>query len=84
MNLFTYSTTLHEAAGNSSKFPANLRQKIFQSVEQITTDDMNELLSKHESDPGNFDGRIEANLKKILPNASIRANQIISNKTRPS
>jgi hypothetical protein len=82
MNLFTYSTTLHEAAGNSSRFPTTLRQKIFQSVEQITTDDMNELLSKHESDPGNFDGRIEANLKKILPKASIKANQRVSNKTR--
>ena len=82
MNLFTCSTTIHEAAGNSSKFPTSLRQKIFQSVEQISTDDMNELLSKHESDPGNFDGRIEANLRTILPNASISSNQIISNKTR--
>ena len=55
----------------SSRFPSSLRQMICQSVEQIPIEDMEQILSKHETDPENFDGRIEANLRNNLPNASI-------------
>jgi len=83
MNLFTCSTTIQEVVGNKCRFPSSLRQIICQSVEQIPIEDMEQLLSKHEADPDNFDGRIESNLKSIAPRAaSINTNQRISNQTR--
>lgn len=82
MNLYICSTTFQETAENDSRFPPSLRQLICQSVEQIPIDDMEQLLSKHETDPDNFDGRIEANLRNSLSNSSINSNYRISDRTR--
>ena len=83
MNLYICSMTFQETVGNNSQFPPSLRQLICQSVEQVPIDDMGQLLSKHETDPENFDSRIESNLRNISPAAiSINANQRISNHTR--
>ena len=78
MNLLTNSTTLHEVAGDQSRFPDHLRTLLCQAVEVISVDDMAELMDKHESDPANFDGTVEANIRKLDSSALIGANQRIS------
>ena len=83
MDLFTYDTTLQEISGHNSKFPSTLRHLICQSVQQIQIEEIDQLLKKHEADPDNFDGKIEAFIRKSAStNISINTNQHISKQTR--
>lgn len=64
MNLFINSTTLREVVDDDSQFPEKIRRALCSAVEAISVQDMDELLSRHESDSTNFDGRIEENLRE--------------------
>jgi hypothetical protein len=83
MKLFACDTTLCEFNGALSTFPACLRKTISQSVEDIPIEEMNQLLSKHESDNNNFDGRIEANIRSYCSDdITVCANHEISSQTK--
>jgi len=71
-----------ELTDNQVKFPETVKQHICQAVRQITIEDLDDLFSKHESDPENFDGRVEANLRNLIPAVSIETNYRISKLTR--
>ena len=81
--MYIYDTTLREICGAKSTFPVSLRQIICQSVKDIPTEEMDQLLSKSETDPNNFDGRIEANIRSHSPgDITISTNHPISNQTK--
>ena len=82
MSLPVRSMTLREANGQRSRFPKRLRQLICGVVEDIDAEEMPQLLSKHETDRGNLDGRIEASLRELDPSLLIKANCRISGRTR--
>jgi len=82
MNLFVRSTTLREVIGDQARFPTRLRQLICDAVAGIDTEELEGLLAKHEADPGNFDGTIEANLRRLAPSLVIKANCRISDRTK--
>lgn len=82
MNLSVCSTTLHEAAGDTSRFPDDLRALICDAVAMISLADMEVILGKHESDSESFDGRIEQNLRSASKTIELKANHPISTKTR--
>ena len=83
MQLSVSDTTMREIAGDESVFPGSVRAAICKAVRQITIEDMNRLSGLHESDPDNFDGTIEANLRELLPpDTSINANCHVTKTTR--
>lgn len=83
MDLFTCDKTLREIAGKESQFPSTLRHLICHALQQIQIEEMSQLLTKHETDPDNFDGKFEAFLRKsALTDMSIDINQHISKLTR--
>jgi hypothetical protein len=82
MNLFVRTVTLLEANGEPSPFPKRLRQLLCSVVEGIDAEAMPDLLSKRETDRGNFDGRIEAGLRELDPLLTIKANCLVSGRTR--
>lgn len=75
-------TTLQEEQDRESTFPLNIRNSICQAITDIPIDDIEELFNRHESDPENFDERIENNLKTLLPGLSILTNHRISEQTK--
>ncbi|MFH1732552.1 MAG: hypothetical protein ABIF82_13005 [Planctomycetota bacterium] len=82
MNLNVRSKTLREIAGEQSRLPDHLRSLLCHAVEAISVDDMAELMDRHESDSANFDGVVEANIRKLDVNALVGANQRISDANR--
>ena len=82
MNLSVRSTTLREANGEPGRFPKRLGQLICRAVAGIDAEEMSDLLSKHETDPGNFDGKIEARLRELDGALVIDANCRISDRTK--
>lgn len=82
MQLHVQSTTLREVMGQASSFPAGIRQELCNAVGAIDADKLNELLSKHETDHGNFDGTVEDELRRIVCYADIKANCCISDRTK--
>ena len=82
MDLFVSSVTLREVIGESCRFPKGLRELLCGVVGGITAEELAGLLSKHEADRGNFDARLEANLRELNPSLHIRANCRISDRTK--
>ena len=82
MNLVTDSITLNEIAETESRFPSSLRAALCRAVETIAVEELEQLRSKHESEPDNFDGRIEAALREMAPDLTIRADCRISDATK--
>jgi len=82
MNLSVCSTTLSEIAGEASRFPGELRALICDAASAVSLADMEAMLSRHESDPDNFDGRIEQNLRSANQAIELKANCPISERTR--
>jgi hypothetical protein len=81
-NLSVCHTTLQKINNKESSFPLNIRESLCQAVSDIPIDDIEELFDRHESNPDNFDGRIEKNLTKLCPEANILNNHRISNLTK--
>ena len=82
MNLSVRTTTLLEANSRPSPFPMRLRQLLSAAVGGIDVKAMPDLLAKHETDTGNFDGKLEAGLRELDPVLAIRANCTISDLTK--
>ena len=82
MDLFVRSRTLCEVMDGHSRFPTRLRQLLCEAVAGIGTEELEGLSSKHETDRGNFDGKVEANLRGPDPSLVIKANCRISDSTR--
>lgn len=83
MNLSVCSTTLREIGEGQSTFPPSLRQIICQSMSSIPVEEIDQLLSKHETDPNNFDSRVEANIRSNSPTGmTLYANHKISSQTK--
>ncbi len=82
MGLFIRSTTLREVTGKPDRFPGRVREVLRQALENIEPSELTELLAKHESDRGNFDGTVEANLRHLAPSLAITANHRISDQTK--
>ena len=78
MNLFVRSVTLREVIGDEGRFPTRLRQPICDAVAGIGAEELAGLLAKHEADPGNFDGMVEANLRRLNSSLAVKANCRIS------
>jgi len=82
MGLLVRSTTLGEVNGKRACFPDRLRQLLCRALEKIGPGELKDLLAKHESDRGNFDGTVEANLRHLAPSLAITANHRISDQTK--
>ena len=82
MSLSVCSTTLREIVGEASRFPDELRALICDAVSAVSLADMEALQDRHESDPENFDGRIEQNLRSASQAIELNANCPISGKTK--
>ena len=82
MGLEVCSTTIHEAAGGGSAFPEEIRDLLCKAVAEIKCEELPELLDRHESDPKNFDGRIEQNIRTLRPDLTVHANHRISESTK--
>ena len=82
MNLSVCNTTLREVAGEASCFPNHLRTLICDAVAVISLTEMEAMLGKHESDPENFDGQIEQNLRLANQSVELKANHPISTQTK--
>ena len=80
MNLFVRSATLRD--GDQGRFPARLRQLICDAVAGIDAEELEGLLAKHEADPRNFDGKVEANLRRRDSSLVVKANCRISDSTK--
>ena len=82
MDLFVCSVTLREVVDEGSRFPKRLRQLLCRVVKGIGADGLADALSKNETDPDNFDARLEADLRRMAPSLSIKANCPISDRTK--
>jgi len=82
MGLFVQSITLREAVGGDASFPDRLRHLVCSVLESIEAEELAEMLSKHESDRENFDGRVEARLRQLDPSLLIEVNRRISQQAR--
>lgn len=82
MKLFVRSATLREVIRDQDRFPTRLRQLICEAVADIDAEELEGLLAKHEADPGNFDGTVEANLRRLGPSLVVKANCRISDSTK--
>lgn len=80
MNLFVRSTTLRD--GDQDRFPTRFRQLLCDAVAGIGAEELEGLLAKHEADPGNFDAKVEANLRELDPSLAVKANCRISDSTK--
>ncbi len=74
MGLKTCSVTVCEVAGDGSEFPGPIRDLLCEAVSAISAQELHELMDKHESDPGNFDGRIEEVIRSMQPDLTLHAN----------
>jgi hypothetical protein len=82
MNLFVVSTSLHEMLSGQRRFPDHIGGSICEAVRQIGIDELDDLLSRHETDSTNFDGRIEASLRTLSPALGIRSNAKVNPHTK--
>ena len=82
MDLYVSSVTLREVIGESCCFPQELRDLLCGAVGGITAEELAGLLSKHEADRSNFDGRLETSLRELNPALRIKANCRISERTK--
>lgn len=83
MNLYISDTTMREINGDKSTFPECLREMIRKSLDIVDIEEMNQALSKKETDPDNLDGRIETSIRNAsCGDIAICANHRISNQTK--
>jgi len=76
------SVTLREVAGGATPFPSRVREAICSAVGSIRRDELESLLKVHEADPGNLDGRVEMEIRKLAPLLTVVANQPVSSAVR--
>ena len=74
MNLGVCTTTVREAAGDGTSFPAAIRDLLCKAVSAISVEELQTLMAKHESDSDNFDGKIEGIIRSMQPNLTLHAN----------
>ncbi|NIA07831.1 MAG: hypothetical protein GWP14_09415, partial [Actinobacteria bacterium] len=74
MGLEVFSVTFCEAAGGRSQFPKGMNNLLCKAVSAISDKELQTLIDKHESDPANFDGRIEEIIQSMQPNLTLHAN----------
>lgn len=82
MNLTINSVTLQEVVGANSLFPVGLREVLCGAIERIPIETMGELQAKHESDPSNFDGKVEENIRLVDGTLSIKRDCLIMSHTK--
>lgn len=78
MKLIVESETSREILGKASSFPKTLREALCDSVREISIDNMEALLKKHETNPANFDSLVEKNLRQANDSLDITRNCRIS------
>lgn len=74
MGLSVRSITVREAAGCNGLFPDALSSLLCGAVASIANEEMPELISRHESDHANFDGKIEDTIRSMRPDQLLQAN----------
>jgi hypothetical protein len=68
------SITVREAASCDSLFPVAMSSLLCDAVAAIANEELPELMGRHESDHGNFDGKIEDTIRSMRPDQPLRAN----------
>ena len=74
MGLGVCSETLRGAAGVGGQFPRSINDLLCKAVSAISADELQTLMGKHESDPANFDGRIEEIIRLMQPSLTLHSN----------
>ena len=74
MNLEVRSVTVREVSGGDSLFPGEMNDLLCQVLSAISTEELHDLMDKHESDPSNLDGRIEGAIRSMRPDVTLHAN----------
>ena len=74
MSLEVRSVTVREVAGGSGLFPEEMNDLLCKAVSAISAEELQGLMDKHESDPSNFDGRIEEIIRSMRPDLTLHAN----------
>ncbi len=74
MNLEVRSVTVREVAGGGSLFPGEMNDLLCTAVSAISVEELQKLMDKHESDPANFDGRLEEIIRSMRPDLTVHAN----------
>lgn len=74
MGLGVCSVTLRGTAGVGGQFPRSINDLLCKAVSAISADELQMLMGKHESDPANFDGRIEEIIRSMQPDMTVHAN----------
>ncbi|MCK4785898.1 MAG: hypothetical protein KAV87_19235 [Desulfobacteraceae bacterium] len=74
MGLEARSVTVRAVAGGRSLFPGAINDLLCKAVSAISDDELQTLMGKHESDPANFDGRIEEIIRSMQPDMTVHAN----------
>ncbi len=74
MGLRVCSVTVREVAGDRSLFPGAINDLLCKAVSSISAKELQTLMDKHESDPANFDGRIEEIIRSMQPSLTLHSN----------
>ena len=74
MGLNVRSITVREAAGGNSLFPDAVSRLLCGAVAAIANEELPGLMSRHESDHANFDGRIEDTIRSMCADQLLQAN----------
>ena len=74
MGLGVCSVTVRAVAGGRSQFPQAIDDLLCKAVSAVSIEELQTLMGKHESDPANFDGRIEKIIRSMQPNLTLHAN----------
>ena len=74
MGLSVCSTTVREAASRDSLFPVAASSLLRDAVAAIASEELPELMGRHESDHANFDGKIEDIIRSMRPDQLLQAN----------
>lgn len=77
VNLEVRSVTVREVAGGSRTFPGEMNDLLCKALSTISVEELQELMDKHESDPANFDGRVEEIIRSMRPDLTLHANHTI-------
>jgi len=77
VNLEVRSITVREVAGGKNRFPGEVNDLLCGTLSAILVEELQGLMSKHESDPANFDGRIEEIIRSTRPDLTLHANHRI-------
>ncbi len=73
MGLGVCSVTVRAAAGGRDHFPRAITDLLCKAVSAISPDELRAFKGKHESDPANFDGRIEELIRSMQSNLTLHA-----------